>query len=187
MSQNDSSWDWWEGSLTQDGNSDCAFMGGGAFYASMQKNGISSCPAQSIDIDGLAYQVQMTISTGDEGGLIFRSANVSVDQNGNSTLSNYYFFSISQDGHYSLYYYQNDKSQIRLAAGSSSSINRGLNRANVLTVIAHGSDIYLYVNNHYITHVKDNRHLSGAVGVFARSDTTATSVQFSNAKIWNLP
>jgi hypothetical protein len=62
-----------------------------------------------------------------------------------------------------------------------------LNQVNLLTVIARGSNIYLYVNNHYLTHVTDSKRLSGAVGVFARSDTTATNVQFSNAKIWNLP
>jgi len=140
MRQNDPSWGWWEGSLTQDRNGNCAFIGGGAFYASMQNSGISPCLEQGFEVNDFAYQVQMTISTGDEGGLIFRSDDV--DQS-TYTLSNYYFFSISQDGHYSLYYYQNDKSQTRLAAGSSSSINKVLNQVNLLTVIAHGSDIYL--------------------------------------------
>jgi hypothetical protein len=160
----------------------CAFRGG-AYYSTALQKGILPCLAQGPDFSDFTYQVQMTISTGDEGGLIFRSDDI--DQNNYPSSANYYLFAIRNDGHYSLSYHSN-KPNVLLTSGSSSAIKTGLNQPNLLTVIARAGNISLYVNQHYITSVNDSNRSSGLIGVFAQNDGNITEVVFSNVQVWTL-
>ena len=177
LSQNDIN-NWVEYIPPQGGG--CAFRGGAYYSTALQKD-IQPCLAQGPDFNDIAYQVQMTISTGDEGGLIFRSDDINPNNYPSST--NYYLFGIRNDGHYSLSYHSNQPS-VLLASGSSSAIKTGLNQPNLLTVIARGSNISLYVNQHYITSVNDGTRSSGLIGVFAQNDGNTTDVAFRNVQVW---
>lgn len=160
----------------------CAFRGGAYYSTALQKD-ILPCLAQGTDFSDFTYQVQMTISTGDEGGLIFRSDDINPNNYPSST--NYYLFGIRNDGHYSLSY-QSNQPGVLLSSGSNSAIKSGLNQPNLLTVIARGSNISLYVNQQYITSVNDSTRSSGLIGVFAQDDGNSTDVAFSNVEVWTL-
>jgi hypothetical protein len=180
LSHNDAN-NWVEYTAAQGGG--CAFTEG-AYHSTVLQKDMIPCLAQGTDFSDFAYQVQMTIITGDEGGLIFRSNEI--DPNNPLPLStNYYLFAISHDGHYDLSY-QGDKSKVQLTSGSSPTIKTGLNQPNLLTVIARGGNISLYVNKQYIASVTDSSRGSGLIGVFAQNDGNLTDVAFSNAQLWNL-
>lgn len=138
-----------------------------------------------------ALQVQMTINSGehgDGGGIIFRA------QDTTSASSASYRFHIGQDGSYDLCVSCGSVGQILLQDSGSSDLTfaQGLARPNTLTVIAQGSNIYLYVNGNYIAQVNDNTFVSGKIGLFAVNydygdgKATTTAVTFRNIKVWKI-
>src|SRR5229473_506549 len=77
-----------------DSNSACSFQG--EAYHAIQldpASGTNACIAHSTDYGNFAYEVQMTIISGDAGGIIFRGEN--------TTFSNYYF-AVTHNGFYAL-------------------------------------------------------------------------------------
>ncbi len=94
-------------------------------------------------------------------------------------------YQIDRLGGYRLVAIQNNNNVKQLANGLSSAINMGLSQSNLLTVIARGSNFYLYVNKQYITSVGDNTFSTGVIGVFA-AGANATDAVFSNAQVWRL-
>ncbi len=156
--------------------SSCSFTGG-AYHASVSPHFAIYC-FSPIGVSNFAFQAQMTIIKGDAGGLMFRLNSTS------SSLNSYLFF-IDHLGNYSLVALQNTNNARQLATGINPAIKVGLNQSNLLTVIALGSNLYIYVNKQYITSVGDNTFSSGIVGVFA-TGANATDDAFSNAQIWRL-
>src|SRR6266702_4453388 len=132
----------------------------------------------SLFVSNFAFQAQMTIIKGDAGGLVFRL-------NSDTSSLNSYLFLIDRLGGYSLVALQNTNNARLLVNGVNPSIKVGLNQSNLLTVLALGSNLFVYVNKQYITRVGDNTFSSGIVGVFA-TGANATDVAFSNAQIWRL-
>src|SRR5581483_5080947 len=98
------------------------------------------------------------------GGLLFRS-----DDSGTS----YYLFSIESDGHYELSY-RSSTGLKSLKRETSTAIQTGLNRPNLLTVIASGDRIALYINQHAIATITDTNRNSGFIGVFAQKSNQNT-------------
>ena len=156
--------------------SSCGFTGG-AYHASVSPHFAIYC-FSPIGVSNFAFQAQMTIIKGDAGGLMFRLHSTS------SSLNSYLFL-IDRLGYYSLGALQNTNNARPLANGVNPAIKVGLNQSNLLTVIALGSNLYVYVNKQYITRVEDTTFSSGIVGVFA-TGANATDVAFSNAQIWRL-
>jgi hypothetical protein len=164
---------------TKAGGGGCAFING-AYHASMSQIGFfASCYALSSNFSNFVYQVQMTILKGDRGGIIFRS---------NNSNTNFYLFRVAQDGSYDLFAYVNTigSNSKSLAQGSSPAIHRGLNQPNQVTVVARGSSLTLYINQQYVTGVKDWAYSSGAIGIFADDQLNPTEVAFNNAAVWTL-
>ena len=157
--------------------SSCGFTGS-AYHASASAGFIGPCLAPAVSVSNFAFQAQMTIIKGNAGGLIFRL-------NFAASSLNTYLFLIDHLGGYRLVALQNNNNARQLAIGVSPAVNVGLNQSNLLTVIARGSNFYLYVNKQYITSAGDNAFSSGVVGVFA-SGANATDVVFSNAQVWKL-
>lgn len=161
------------------GGGGCAFTNG-AYHVSTPLTGFfSSCYDHSQIFSNFVFQVQMTVLKGDRGGIIFRS---------NPTNTKYYLFRVGQDGSYDLYLYVDttgSNAQL-LAQGSSSAIHTGLNRPNMIAVIAAGSNLSFYVNQQFVVSIKDTTYQSGSIGVFADAQTNPTEVAFSNVKVWTL-
>lgn len=149
----------------------CGFSNGAYHAVAAQAGSFAICTAQATNFANFTYQVQMTILSGttqDGGGLIFRSSNGSA-----------YRFRVGINGSFDLV------DQIKeLASGSSPAIKTGLNQTNLLTVVARGSSISLYVNKQLIANVHDSLSGSGSIGMLAVDFTNPTDVAFNNAQVW---
>jgi len=157
----------------------CAFTNG-AYHSSMPTKGyFQPCYAQGPTFTNFAYQVNMTITQGDQGGLLFRA---------DPTNTKFYLFRVSSSGAYDLYVYvdSNGKDAKNLLSGNASSFKAGSNATNMITVVAQGGSLYFYINGQYVTGASDTTFTSGKIGVFAESNTNATDVAFNNAKVWQI-
>ncbi len=138
------------------------------------------CLAQATNFGDLAYQVQMTIVKGEFGGMVFRA---------DSSQTKYYSFLIDRSGTYSLIT-SVDNTGTRdyvLHKGTSAFFKAGFNQVNLLAVIARGSSIYLYINQHYITSASDRSYRAGQIGLFGGNYTQAPAdVVFRHVQIWQL-
>jgi serine/threonine protein kinase len=157
------------------GGGGCAFTGG-AYHASMpQKGYIAPCFAQATSFSNFTYQVQMTIVKGDQGGIACRA---------NSNNGAFYYFHINQNGTYGLETYSGYNSTAVLKQGTSPAIKTGLNQINLITVVANGNGLVLYVNKQQIASVNDGTYSNGQIGVIAESTQNPTEVVFKNAEVW---
>ncbi len=124
-----------------------------------------------------AYRLQMVINKGDWGGPVFRSDNAT---------NNFYYWEVHADGSYSLKVYKNNNFLAVLISGISASIKTGLGQSNSITLVAQGSNFYLYINGQFVDHTNDTNFTSGEVGVAGGDDTNPTDVSFRNAEVWIL-
>lgn len=159
------------------GGGGCSFSGGTYHSAVQQKGYYLPCIAQNTSFSNFAFQVTQTILKGDEGGIIFRADNVT---------SKGYLFSIKNDGSFTIFLTSDNSHSTNLDYGSSPAIHTGLNKSNMLTVVARGNQLYLYVNRQYVTNVTDNTYTSGQIGVFSADDSAPTDVAYTNAEVWQL-
>jgi hypothetical protein len=157
------------------------FFAGGAYHAWVQVNGdVLWCPATNTNFSNFAYQVQMTIIKGDSGGIIFRFAT-------NSTGNSFgYGFNIAQNGTYDFYSVDENEGFTHLRSGTSLFIKTGLNQTNLIAVLAHGKNIYLFVNGQYVASVNDSSYSSGQIGVQAGENAIPTEAVFRNAQVWEI-
>ncbi len=166
----------WSTNKNTDG-SGCAFTGNALHVTTTAGTRGSDCLAQTTTFGNFAYQVQMSIAKGDDGGVVFRL---------DTSASKLYFFAIGSDGSY-LLVASGAGGQKLLAGGNSSFINNGVNQSNTLTIITRGTAIDVYVNKQFVTKVDDNSSSSGLIGVFAsNTQSTTTDAAFTNAQVWKL-
>jgi hypothetical protein len=159
------------------GGGGCAFTNGALHASVMQKSYYVPCFALNSQYSNFALQAQMNIKQGDEGGLIFR---------GNETNSQFYLFRISQDGSYGLYVSKDNTHNTAIIDDSSSAIKKGVKQNNLITIIAKGSTIFIYINKQYVGSVSDSSYANGEIGVFASNNGHATDVAFNNVQVWKL-
>ncbi len=155
----------------------CQFSEGALHASILLKNYFVVCFAHSTNFSNFAFQAQMTIIRGDEGGLIFRSNNAN---------SNFYYFRIGHDGYYALFLSKNNKLDSTLAEDVSSAINTTFGQTNTLTVIARSSTLYFFVNKQFVASVSDSTFTAGSIGVVAGDLSHSTDVAFTHAEVWRL-
>jgi 3-keto-disaccharide hydrolase len=153
----------------------CNFTNG-AYHIRVPSQGFSICLSKGSDFSNFAFQVQMTIAKGDVGGIIFRA---------HSADFKLYSFEIS-DGAFSLSRSSGPSPLESQTLFSSFSTAILPNQLNVLTVIAQGSNLYLYINGQPVAKVSDGTYSSGEIGVFAIDNQNFTDVIFSKAQVWKL-
>jgi hypothetical protein len=135
----------------------------------------------------------MTITSGDCGGLLFRTMEQESDT---------YQFEVCANGRYYLYYYDakgpdifnpstctqpnGSKGSCVLVDTTAVAVRQGANQANLLAVEANGSTLTLYVNHVLLTSVTDKKFASGHIGLFAGADKDPANVTFSNIMVWPL-
>lgn len=157
----------------------CQFTNG-AYHSNMPAKGyFQPCYAGNPTFNNFAFQVQMTITQGDEGGILFRA-----DPNN----SKYYLFRIDTNGAYDLFVYKSSQSSsaTRLINGNAQSFKSGLNQANTITLVAQGNNLYFYINKQFVDTASDGTFTSGKIGVFGENSTNPTDVAFANAQVWQL-
>jgi len=154
----------------------CTFTTGGYQINSPKTQFYYYCLSTSNTYSNFTFEVQVRITKGDCGGLIFRA-----DTNSGKL----YLFEVCTDGSYNLYNYKDSSgNSSQLASASSPAIKSGLNQANVLAVTAQGTTLTLYVNRQKITSVTNNAYSQGQVGMVADSFNNPTGAVFSNARLW---
>ena len=157
----------------------CQFTAGAYRVSEPQQGFFHSCIALNTDFTNFVYEVQMTMITGDYGGIVFRA---------DRATTHFYYFRITQDGTYSFSAYV-DKypSHARLlGSGHTSSITIGLGRSNLIAVVARGNKLDLYVNHQLIVSVSDRLYSHGQIGVFVGNAGHSAQAVFSGAKVWML-
>jgi len=168
-----SNWDQVTGTV----NSSCVFTGGDYHASESRKGYFQPCLAEATNFSDFAYQMQMIIDKGTQGGILFRA---------NSTKGAFYFFRIGINGSYALDLYQSGSQAMTLSSGFSSAISTGVNSSNTIAVLANKSTLYLYANQQYITSVTDSTLHAGQIGVAAYDSSTPTEIEFSSAQVWSL-
>ena len=150
------------------------------------------CFTDAYNFTNFIYETNMTVTEGDCGGLLFRA----IEQQSQA----YLFLLCPQSSSYGLYYSggnffishlfvaptctaPNGATQCTLASSTAGAINRG---TNLLAVVADGSALTIYVNSVLLTSVTDQHFTAGHIGVAADSLQSATTVIFSNMKVWTL-
>jgi hypothetical protein len=162
-----------------DNGSECNYANGAYHVKQTQKNTVLYCVANATNFNNFVYQIQMTIVSGEYGGIVFRA---------DSANSKFYLFRINQAGAYDLYVYIDTSGQHAktLTTGTALNMNQGANQSNTLTAIAHGNSIALYVNKQYLTSVNDSTLTAGQIGVVSDDITIPTEVVYSQAQVWKL-
>jgi serine/threonine protein kinase len=161
--------------------SSCQFTAAGYQASIAQLGFIQGCIAQTAKFGDFAYQVNMTINSGDCGGLEFRH----VDSN------NFYILLICSNGTYNFGVFINNKVSWVHAFSqmlSSSAIHQGANQQNVIAVSVQGSAFNLYVNGSSkpvdVFTDSGGTFSQGAVGLLALDNVNPTSVTYTNAVVW---
>ncbi len=171
--QSGNNWD-----KNQANNVGCAFVNG--MYDGQTIAGyFTHCVAKATNFGNLAFQIEMSIVSGDSGGII-----VHADANYSG-----YYFRVSTDGTFlarRVTINGNNTGYVPLFAGHSSAVSTGNKQFNTLTVIIQGSDIYMYINQKFVFKTSDTVYKSGQIGVFADSDASSSEIVFRNAQVWKL-
>jgi hypothetical protein len=154
----------------------CTFTGSAYQVAISQAGFVQDCLTQAKHFSDFAYQVQMTITQGSAGGVIFRADDAN---------NNYYYFRIDLSGDYELDIF-NSQGGNKITGGTSSAIHTQLNQANIIGIVAQGSTIDAYVNMQHVATFHDSKLVQGRVGVAAEDVNSTTMVDFNNAKVWIL-
>lgn len=176
--QSSSNWDILAPANSSVGGS-CQFVNG-AYHSNMPAKGFfQPCYANTPTFNNFAFQIQMTLTKGDEGGILFRA-----DPN----TSKYYLLRIDTNGAYDLFVYKSNQasSATRLLNGTAQGFKTGLNQTNTLALVAQGNNLYFYANGQFINAASDGTFTSGKIGVFGEDATNPTDVAFTNAQVWQL-
>jgi serine/threonine protein kinase len=165
----------------RDSDGSCTFAGGAYHIEATASKAPEDCAPDSATFSDLAFQAQITIVRGDSGGLAFRASPKG---------KGLYYFGVDREGVYSLIV--GPEPIYLLLLRSSTAITTGLNSPNLLTVIAQGTSIILYINRHYVGSVTDATSSGGYLSVFAwnltpyAAHTGTTEVVCHGVQIWKL-
>lgn len=169
----------WDVNTSSRGES-CAFIGG--MYHVTEPNinyyypYLYPCFANRVTFSNFAFQAQVTITSGDMGGLVFLADNAH---------ANYCYLGITSTGAYEFYCYVNGGPTFGLSS-EGKAVGQKSPQSNLLTVIVRSNYISLYVNKQNVANIKENFLSSGEIGMFAQENTQPTDAAFSHAKVWSL-
>jgi eukaryotic-like serine/threonine-protein kinase len=169
----------WDVNTSSRGES-CAFTGGAYHVIEPNLNyyypSFYPCFANRVTFSNFAFQAQVTITSGDMGGLVFLADN---------THASYCYFGIYSAGAYEFYCYVNGGPTFGLNS-EGKAVGQKSPQSNLLTVIVRSNYISLYVNKQNVANIKENFLSTGEIGMFAQENTQPTDVAFSHAQVWNL-
>ena len=161
--------------------SSCQFSAAGYQISTAQAGFVHECFSPSTKFGDFAYQVNMTINSGDCGGLVFRVADT----------NNFYMMVVCVNGAYDFGAYINGKAfwaDDFTQMPTSTAIHQGTNQQNVVAIVVQGSAFNLYMNNSskpigvFTDH--GNSFSQGVIGLLALDNINPTSVTYTNAELW---
>ncbi|WP_376795960.1 hypothetical protein [Thermogemmatispora sp.] len=152
----------------------CFFSGANLHSLVASDHAFIPCLARATRFADFTLQVHMRLARGDGGGLVFRA---------NADSGTGYLFFVGSDGNYSLMLSDGTRANA-LVGGPTPAIHTAAGQDNLLTVIARGSSILLYVNKQYVGSAQDTNFSSGQIGVFAIDLGHVTDAAFSQLQVW---
>lgn len=159
----------------------CKFTAGSYQTYDDQADTYSQCVATNTNFTDFTFEVQMTIKGGKQsgGGLFFR---------GNSQTDKFYYAYVYSDASYYVgVSVDNTGTNKRvLQSGTVTNFRQGLQQTNLVSVVAKGSTISLYVNKTLVTTVTDATYTGGQIGLFAVSYTDTSTVAYNNLVVYGL-
>ncbi len=178
LSDNSRGHNWMESTNGTGGS--CAFTGAAYHVSESQQGYFNTCFAQNLQFTNFTYEVEMNISKGNGGGIVFRA---------DSANTKFYYLRFEQSGFFSLRLYVDGTGATSrlLKSGFSTNLALSPNETNAISVVARNDTIDLYLNQQFLTNVTDSTYTQGQIGVTADDVTDATEVVFTNAKVWKLP
>jgi hypothetical protein len=157
----------------------CEYTGDAYKVEVTRSNASEDCfTSYSSDFTDFAFEIQMTLLSGDHGGIDFRHDQVT---------GNTYYLWISAEGVYALEIWHGTRLYRVLGSGTSSALRPSLNEPNLIAIVARGNNFQFYANRHLVGSFDDqeNSFDRGQIGVDAYAlDRPPTSVLFKNAKLW---
>jgi hypothetical protein len=160
-----------------DSGQGCTFSNNAYVISSNQTNSFNPCLDEGANFDNFTFQVHMKISQGEGGGLVLRA---------NNNFTQFYLFQIDNSGAYNLLYYPDasGKTAMSIINGSSNNFHTGFNQDNIITITVNKDAFTIYINKQYETGASNNNLTAGMIGLIAFEDTSATTVQYTNAEVW---
>lgn len=149
----------------------------------MESVGPNYCVAEAeqlTELGDIAYEIQMRIVQGEEGGIIFHL---------NSDRW-FYYFSLRIDGTYRVMRVQSQEGgSLLFDPQSSDAIKQGHDQENTLQVEVKGNWLYFFVNGQFLTKFFDKDmlhpgHIGVATADYLEENNTLTELHFHNAKVW---
>jgi serine/threonine protein kinase len=168
------------GGWNVDGNA-CIFTGGSYHVLVKQADYLVQCVSNILSYDNVALQVDVSLLSGNDAGLIFRA-------NGQQ----FYDFEINDQGEF--FFRLHDTSgggegsyTYLIPATKSAAIAAGKQK-NTLLVIANGSNFKLFINDIFVGEQQDSTYTAGQVGFVTgtQSSTSSGEASFANFKVFQV-
>jgi transcriptional regulator with XRE-family HTH domain len=179
--------------LQWDENKQCRFQQGSYHVLLPTTAYVTECFAHVSPFGpNFAFQADLTVLNGFSGGLVFRAATFSPNWevvNTSRTLIdiwgqyNFYLAGANAACHLS-----KNSMDPYYCHPSNGPIIYGLEVTNTMMVIALGSQVYFYVNGHFIDQAQTpaSSPLTGFLGVFANGYRSTADVSFRHIKVWKI-
>ncbi len=162
-------------------NTSCKFVGGTYHVIVKQANFLQTCESSTFSFDNVALQVDVSLLSGSNAGLIFRANN-----------QQYYDFGIDNQGEFFFRRHDPDGSGrgtiTDLLPGTKSPAIAPGKKKNTLLVIANGSDFKLFINGIFVGEQRDSNYIGGQVGfgVGTLASESSGEASFSNFKEYSI-
>lgn len=157
-------------------NTTCVFTGGNYHVKVQQSSFLQICPSNTLSLDNAAIQVDVSLLSGNDAGLLFRA-------NG----AQFYDFEITDQGQFFLRRHDagTGASYTYLIENTSSPVIAS-GRNNTLLLIANGDDFKLFINGTFMGEAHDATFASGQVALVAGTLYTTNSGEgsFANLKVF---
>jgi hypothetical protein len=154
-------------------NDVCVIKSDGMHVRNSITGSFISCIDKATSFTDFAFQVDMRILSGG-GGLTWRENSFGL-----------YEFLIAPDGSYTVGM-QKVAQTVGFLSGKTIAMIDKNGATNLLTVMAKKNDMYLYINQTFVTLLQDSNFSFGNVGVIANTDKSPAEAVYTNAKLWDL-
>lgn len=159
----------------EDNGLSCQFTNNTYAASVNSTNAFQPCISHNLHYDDAAIQVEATLISGDDAGIIFRS---------NADATQFYDFEITSDGHFFLRY-RNDGKYTTLIKETANRAILGKGNSNSLFVISKGNDFQLFVNGTFLGEVHDSTFGNGQIGLAAGTNSSNKGeAVFANLNIY---
>jgi len=156
----------------------CKFQGNAYHATDTQANTFNSCSAIHTDFSNFTFEVQAVLNSGDGIGITFR---------GNADKSQFYRLAIYTDGSYAVYLYVDTTgTNSRKLTNGQLTPTPDLTNTNVISVVARGTNMAIYLNKTQVTTFTDPTYSHGQIGVATTDISKSADAVFSNLNVWQL-